>query len=293
MERGLQTREVQVGACAPSRGRRYGSRVQGSPPTCRPALATLRLPLLLASLLITCAAPAARADDLRVLAAGAVESTLRDVVATFEAQSGHAVKVTYGAVGLLRDRIVAGEPADLAIVTPAIIEQLEAKALVKAGSRVDLGRVGGGIAVRVGERAPPVGSPEELRQALLAADEIYFADPATATAGAHLLAVADQLGVGDLVRHKGHTAPGGKEAMRLMTLSRAPAIGLTQISEILSVQGVVLVGPYPAPLQRSSTYSGVLLADAAHAEAAQAFLRFLRSATVQERLRRAGFDPVP
>jgi molybdate transport system substrate-binding protein len=262
--------------------------MRDGPATC--TLAALGLPRLLVALLVAHAAPA-RGDELRVLAAGATESTLLDVVASFEARSGHTVKIVFGAVGLLRDRVLAGEPADLVIVTPAIIEQLEARALVRPGSRVDVGSVGGGIAVRLGERAPPVGSPEELRQALLAADEIYFADPATATAGAHLLAVADRLGVGEAVRRKGHVAPGGKEAMRLMTLSRAAAIGLTQISEILSVDGVVLVAPYPAPLQRTTTYAGVVLASAAHPDAASAFQRFLASGAVLERLRKAGFDP--
>ncbi len=255
-----------------------------------PRRAIPRPALLLAALLAASGAPA-RADQLRVLAAGATESTLRDVIAAFETQSGHRLDVTYGAVGLLRDRVYSGEKPDVVIVTPAIIEQLEAKALLRPGSRVDLGRVGGGIAVRAGERFPAVGSPEELRQALLAADEVYYADPATATAGAYLLSVADKLGVGEAVRRKGHTAAGGKEAMRHMAASKAHAIGLTQISEILSVKEVVLVGPYPGPLQKDTTYSGVVPKVAAHPDAAQAFLRFLMSPPVQARFRKAGFEP--
>jgi len=259
------------------------------PPSLHVSIRRSRPILLLLALLAAPIAPA-RADELRVLAAGATESTLRDVVATFEAQSGHALKLTYGAVGLLRDRIFSGEGADLVIVTPAIIEQLEAKALLQPGSRVDLGRVGGGIAVRAGERLPAVGSPEELRQALLAAEEVYYADPATATAGAFFLSVADRLGVGEAVRRKGRTAAGGKEAMRRMARSSAHAIGLTQISEILSVTEVVLVGPYPAPLQTATTYSGVVPKAAARPDAAQAFLRFLMSPPVQKRFRKAGFE---
>jgi len=65
------------------------------------------------------------------------------------------------------------------------------------------------------------------------------------------------------VRRKGRTVPGGKQAMELMARSRGHAIGVTQISEILSVQEVVLVGPYPPPLQKTTTYSGVVPACAA------------------------------
>ncbi len=231
------------------------------------------------------------AVELNVLAAGATESTVRDMVGTFEKESGHTVKLTYGAVGLLRDKIYAGEQADLTIVTPVIIEQLQAKGLVRPDTRTDLGRVGGGIAVRVGAPRPAVGTPEELKQALLAATEVYYADPATATAGAYFLRVADRLGVGDAVRQKGHTAAGGKEAMELMAKSSADAIGLTQISEILSVKEVALVGPYPGELQSMTTYTGILLARAPHPDAAEAFLRFLTSPPVQARFKQAGFEP--
>ncbi len=248
------------------------------------------LGLALAALLLA-AGREVRAVELTVLAAGATESTVRDMVATFEKESGHTVKLTYGAVGLLRDKIYAGEPADLTIVTPIIVEQLQAKGLVRPDTRVDLGRVGGGIAVRRGAPRPAVGTPEELKQALLAAQEVYYADPATATAGAYLLKVADRLGVGDAVRQKGRTAPGGKEAMERMAKSNADALGLTQISEILSVKEVVLVGPYPGDLQNMTTYTGILLTRTPHPEAADAFLRFLTSPPVQARFKQAGFEP--
>jgi len=231
------------------------------------------------------------AVELNVLAAGATESTLRDMVGAFEKQSGHTVKFTYGAVGLLRAKIYAGEPADLTIVTPVIIEQLQAKGLVRPDTRTDLGRVGGGIAVRLGAPRPAVGTPEELKQALLTATEVYYADPAAATAGAYFLRVADRLGVGDAVRQKGHTTAGGKEAMELMAKSSADAIGVTQISEILSVKEVALVGPYPDELQSMTTYTGILLTHALHPEAAKAFLRFLTSRPVQARFKQAGFEP--
>ncbi len=231
------------------------------------------------------------AVELNVLAAGATESTLRDVVGMFEKESGHTVKLTYGAVGALRDKIYGGAPADLTIVTPIIIEQLQAKGLVRPNTGMDLGRVGGGIAVRAGAPRPPVGTPEELKQALLTAKEVYYADPATATAGAYFLKVAERLGVGDAVRLKGRTAAGGKEAMELMAKSGAEAVGVTQISEILSVKEVVLVGPYPGDLQNMTTYTGILLTHPPHPDAAEAFLRFLISPPVRARFRQAGFEP--
>jgi molybdate transport system substrate-binding protein len=233
----------------------------------------------------------ARVPEISVMAAGATESTLRDTIGIFEKAEGCAVRAVYAPVGSLRDKIVAGERADVVIVTPAIIEQLQSRGLVRADSHVEVGRVGGGIAVRSGASRPPIGTPEELKQALLAAGEVYYANPETATAGAYFLSVADRLGVGDEIRRKGRIgASGGKEAMELMARSGAVAIGVTQISEILSASGVVLVGPYPGELQRLTTYTGVILEKTKQLESAQAFLRFLTSPQVKERLRQAGFE---
>jgi molybdate transport system substrate-binding protein len=230
------------------------------------------------------------AVELNVLAAGAVEAVVREVVGSFEKESGHTVKLAYAPVGALRDKIYAGEPADLTIVTPAIIEQLLARGLVRIGSRTDLGRVGGGIAVRKGVPRPAMGTPEELKRALLAAKEIYYADPKIATAGAYFLQVADRLGIGEEARKKGRTAGGGKESMELMARSTVEAIGLTQISEILSVPEVELVGPYPGDLQLMTTYSGILLERTPHPAAAEAFLRFLMSPPVQARFKHQGYE---
>jgi molybdate transport system substrate-binding protein len=228
--------------------------------------------------------------ELKVLAAGAVEAVVRDVVAVFEKESGRRVKLTYAPVGALRDKIYDGEPADLAIVTPAIIADLLARGLARSGSRTDLGQVGGGIAVRKGTPRPAIGTPEELKRALLAAAEIYHADPKIATGGAYFFQVADRLGIGKEMRQKGRTAGGGKVSMELMAKSTAAAIGLTQISEILSVPEVELVGPYPGDLQLMTTYAGILIERTPHPAAAEAFLKFLTSALVQARFRRQGYE---
>jgi molybdate transport system substrate-binding protein len=230
------------------------------------------------------------AVELNVLAAGAVEAVVRDMVGSFEKESGHTVKLTYAPVGALRDKIYAGEPADLTIVTPVIIEQLLGRGLVRSGTRTDLGRVGGGIAVRKGAPRPAIGTPEELKRALLAAKEIYHADPKIATAGAYFLQVADRLGIGEEVRKKGRTAGGGKASMELMARSTVEAIGLTQVSEILSVPQVQLVSPYPGDLQRMTTYTGILLERTPHPADAEAFLRFLTSPPVQARFRQQGYE---
>lgn len=229
--------------------------------------------------------------EINVLAAGATEAVIRDTVGVFEKESGHTVRLTYAPAVAIGNSILAGEPADLVVTTPAVIDRLLPEGKVRPETRTDLGRVGGGIAVPLGAPRPAIGTPDELKQALLAAEEIYYADPEIATAGAYFLKVADRLGIGAEVRKKGRTARGGKVSMEQMAKSAAKTvIGLTQISEILSVKEVALVGPYPGELQTMTTYTGILLKDTPAAEAAKAFLNFLMSPPVQARFKQAGYD---
>ncbi len=264
---------------APSRLSKAGS----------PVSRRLILSFMLAALLLT-PVQEVSAVELNVLAAGAVEAVVRDVVGNFEKETGNTVKLFYSPVGALRDKIYAGEPADLTIVTPAIIEQLLARGLVRPATRTDLGKIGGGIAVRKGAPRPAIGTPEELKRALLSAKEIYYADPKIATAGAYFFQVAERLGIADEVRKKGRTAGGGKPSMELMAKSTVEAIGLTQISEILSVPEVDLVGPYPGDLQLMTTYTGILLERTPNTAAAEAFLKFLTSPPVQARFKQQGYE---
>jgi molybdate transport system substrate-binding protein len=78
--------------------------------------------------------------------------------------------------------------------------------------------------------------------------------------------------------------------MELMAKSNVEAIGLTQISEILSVPEVELVGPYPGDLQLMTTYTGIVLERTTQSAAAEAFLRFLTSAAVQARFKQQGYE---
>jgi molybdate transport system substrate-binding protein len=231
---------------------------------------------------------------LNLLAAGATEPSVRDEIGIFNTQSGLTVNFTFGSAGALRDMVLGGTPADVVVVTPAIITTLDAQQHVYPGSRVDLGRIGGGLAVKAGAPLPAISTTDELKQTLLDADEVYYADPALATAGAALMTIVDNLGIGDQVRAKGHTAPGGQAAIQNMTRSTAArAIGATQLSEILAVPEATLVGEYPAAVQVKTTYSAIIIAGTERLADAQKLVQFFLGPDFQTRLARSGFEPVP
>jgi molybdate transport system substrate-binding protein len=204
--------------------------------------------------------------------------------------------------GSLRDRILTGTSgADVAIVTPAVIAALDAQSLVHAGSRVDLAQIGGGLAVRSADQAPDISDSDKFKAALLAADEIYYADPALATAGAAFIKICGTLGIADTCAvapaGKGHTAPVGAQAMAAMAASTATTVvGATQISEIESTPGVRLVGEYPgAPLdlQVKTVYSAIIVAGAQNLAGAQMLLQFLGGDIFKANLAMYGFEPPP
>jgi len=126
---------------------------------------------------------------LTILSGGAAQGLVGALAAAFKAQSGCEIDGTFGAVGAMRDKLLSGTAADLLILTRALIDELGVQGHVVAGSATNIGTVLTAVAVRSGEPSPDVGNAAGLRAALLAADAIYFPDPAKATAGIHFAGV--------------------------------------------------------------------------------------------------------
>jgi molybdate transport system substrate-binding protein len=224
---------------------------------------------------------------LQVLSAGAAHG----VVGALAEQAGFEVAGSFGAVGAMREKLLAGEPADLVILTRAMIDELAASGHVLADSRADLGTARTGVAIRAGDLAPRVGAADGLREALLAADEIYCPDPEKATAGIHFAKVLEGLGIRQLVAGRLRAHPNGATAMRELAASRAEhPIGCTQITEILNTPGAALVGPLPREFELATVYSAAVGARAAEPRAAKEFVALLSSETTRELRRRAGFE---
>ena len=151
---------------------------------------------------------------LRVLSGGAAQGLVEALRADFEAASGCRVDGTFGAAGAMRDRLLAGQPADLMILSRALIDELARDGHVAAASAPDIGSVETAVAVRTGDPAPPIGSVDQLGTALLAADAIHFPDPAQATAGIHFAGVLHKLGLAQVLAARLRPAPNGATAMR-------------------------------------------------------------------------------
>jgi len=228
---------------------------------------------------------------LRVVGGGAVHGVVEALRPAFEAATGFIIEGTFGAVGAMRARLLAGEPADLVILSRALIEGLARDGQVATNSAADLGTVETAIAVRQGEALPPVGDAKALRAALLNADAIHFPDPEQATAGIHFAKVLRDLGIWGVVASRLRTAPNGATAMRALAASTSGhPIGCTQATEILSTPGIVLVAPLPQDCALATVYTAAISAKAeAPAEAAR-LVSMLTDAAGRETRRRLGFS---
>ena len=229
--------------------------------------------------------------NLNILSGGAAHGLVSALEGLFYAEAGRAIHGTYGAVGMMRDKLLAGEPCDVVILTQALIDQLTASGHVVAGSARALGLVKTGVAVKTGEAAPKVDTPDALKAALLAAKGIYFPDPIKATAGIHVMNVLKKLGIDEAVADRLRPYPNGATAMREMAAStESGLIGCTQVTEILFAPGVELVARLPQEFELVTVYTAAVCTQSEQPQAATMLIDLLAGPEAAELRLAGGFE---
>jgi molybdate transport system substrate-binding protein len=228
---------------------------------------------------------------IRIASGGAAQAVVEKIAAQFERDTPHEVSAEFSAVGAMAAKVIAGEAVDVVILTAALVDELTGKGFVMAGSRVDLGRVGTGVAVRGGAPLPDVSNARVLRGNILAATVIACPDPAVATAGKVVMNLFDRLGIMAQVKGRTRFFPNGYAAMGWLAASDGMRkMGITQITEILPNNGVTLAGPLPDEFQMKAVYSAGIAARAANADAASEFVARLTSPAARPVLVAAGYE---
>ena len=247
--------------------------------------------LSLATMLLAAGAPRGAASaEIKVLTAGAFKQVLLALLPAFEQQTGHKVSVDNDTVGALTKRIDGGETFDLAVLTPAAVDDLARKGKFVAGSRKNLARVGVGVVVKEGAPKPDIGSVDAFKKALLAAKSVAYIDPAAGgSSGIYVAGLLDKLGIAGEVKPKAKLIPGGAVAQHIA--NGEAELGIHQISEILPVKGATLVGPLPAEIQYYTVYAAGLGANAKESAAAKMLLDALSGPAGAEVLKSKGMEP--
>ena len=231
----------------------------------------------------------ATAAEVKVLTAGAMKEVVLSVVPEFEKATGHKVTVMNDTVGALVKRIEGGEAFDLAVLTPAAIDALAGKGKIAAGTRADLARVGVGVVVKEGAARPDISNGEAFKRTLLNAKSVAYIDPASGgSSGIYVARMLDKLGIADALKPKTKLKQGGHVAD--LVVSGEAEIGIHQISEILAVKGVTLVGPLPAEIQNYTTYAAGVGAGSRDGEAAKTLIKHLAGPTATAMLKARGME---
>jgi molybdate transport system substrate-binding protein len=230
-------------------------------------------------------------STVRILSGGAAQGLVRGVQAKFEAGNAVRVEGTFGAVGAMRDKLLAGEPCDLLILSEALIRDLAAAGHADASTARPLGVVKTGVAFKDDAPQRELHDAAALKAVLQDAGEIYFPDPAKATAGIHFMKVLTQLGLAESHAQRFRTFTNGATAMAALAKSGdASAVGCTQVTEILYTPGVQLAGLLPPPFELATVYTAAVCTRAESPGAARALIEELCSPANAALRKQGGFD---
>jgi molybdate transport system substrate-binding protein len=250
------------------------------------AMVTRWFTILLA---IASIADPASAADIKVLTAGAMRGVLAELLPRFEADTGHKVSLDNATAGALAQRIEGGEAFDVAVITPKVIDGLTGNGKIVPGSRVDVAKVGIGVAVKEGAPLPDIATVEGFRRMLLAAGSVAYIDPkAGGSSGIYFDGLLDRLGIAGEIRPRAKLKQGGYVAE--LVANGEAEVAVHQISEIVPVKGVVLVGPLPAEVQNFTTYTAAIGANAKDAAAAKALVERLAGPAAGPILKAKGME---
>jgi molybdate transport system substrate-binding protein len=227
---------------------------------------------------------------LNILSGGAAHGLVTSVASKFKAQTGLDIEGEFGAVGGMATKLRGGTPADIAILTAAIIADLAREKYVLPSSIADVGVVETAMAVRAGDPKVDAHDADTLREAFLVSDAIFVPDTKASTAGIHVAKVLQQLGIADEVASRLRIFPNGATAMRQLSLSDSlRPVGCTQSTEIISTKGVVLSGSLPPGCELATVYTVAVTAHASAPGPAQTLIDLLTAAEQGQLRAHAGF----
>jgi molybdate transport system substrate-binding protein len=242
------------------------------------------------SLLLVAATSSLHAAEIKLLGPFSLRVVLPNILPQFEKSSGQKVAVGYATLGAITDRLVKGEAADVAMVSPAQNEDLQKQGKLLAGSRAEIAKVGFTVFVKKGAPKPDVGSVDALKRTLLAAKSIALGDPAAGGgAGVYTAGLMQRLELAEQIKAKTKLVPSGTEVAEAVAKGEVE-IGIGVGSDAVIVPGLDAT-PLPTGVQSYSVYVAGISSGSKQADAAKALIAFLTSPAVKQALKANGFEP--
>lgn len=228
-----------------------------------------------------------QAAELKVIAGGSMTALLNQLSPAFEQASGHKLSIHFDSTPNIVARINAGTAFDVVVVPVDVFKDATAKTHFVAGQTIDIARVGYGVAIRAGAPKPDISTPDALKKTLLAASSIAYV-PASA-AGGYVTKVFERLGIADAMKAKTKVQPGPPQIAPAVAKGEAE-LGVF-LTNVLVAPGVELAGPFPADLQQELVFTSAIAADAKEADAAKAFIDYLKSPAATATIKAGGMTP--
>jgi molybdate transport system substrate-binding protein len=239
-------------------------------------------------------AGSAGAAEVRVMISGGLTAAYKELVPEFERLTGHKVLTAYGpsmgtTVNAIPVRLERGEPADVLIMVGYALGDLVTKGKVIADSRVDLVKSPIGIAVKSGAPKPDISSADAVKRALLAAKTIAYSDSAS---GVYVSTeMFDKLGIKEAMKDKARKIPA--TPVGEIVAHGDAEIGFQQISEMLPVPGIDIVGQLPPELQKITVFSAGIATVSKEPDAGKTLIKFLASPAASAAIVKSGMEPIP
>jgi molybdate transport system substrate-binding protein len=226
-------------------------------------------------------------EPIKMLSSMATREVLSELIARYEQDRGQRVELeSAGGVDVAR-RVQAGEAVDVVVLAGPAIDKLMADGKLQQGSRVDLARSGIGIAVRAGAARPDIGSGEAVKTAVLAARTLGCS---TGPSGNYLVQLFERWGIAAQVALRIVLAPPGIPVASLVA-SGEVELGFQQLSELMHVPGIEVLGALPDEIQSITVFCGGVSAGCTRAEPARELLAFLSASAAAATKRAHGMEP--
>ncbi len=210
----------------------------------------------------------------------ATRQVLAELASAYRQRTGYGVDAAR--------RIRAGEATDIVVLASDVIEQLEGEGHILSGSRADFARSGIAMAVRAGAPRPSIATEEDVKQATLQARKLCYS---TGPSGNHLRKLWGRWGIVDAISDKVIQAPPGVTVATIIARGEAD-LGFQQLSELIGVSGIDIVGPLPPDIQAITIFAAGICSRSSQRDAARALIAYLTSAEVEDAKRRHGMAPV-
>jgi molybdate transport system substrate-binding protein len=214
----------------------------------------------------------AEADDIAVLCSNGLKAVVETLAPKFERETNHHVVVKYGLAALLKQRIEEGEAFDVAVVTPAVIDDLIAHGRISIDTRTTIARSGLALEIRAGAPKPDLSTVDAFKRALLGARAIAYAKEGAS--GVAFAAIIQRLGIADELKARSRLTTTGEEVSAAV-IGGDVEFGVLPLSEILPVRGAEVGGQFPADVQSYVVMVGGVNATSRRAGVSREFIRYL------------------